>query len=715
MKKSLIFFILFVSLAQAQQRAITLEDIWIKRTFKTERINALKSMSGNFYSLLKKDSQGTAIEKYSYETQKKVATLVHSKDLNEIQHINSYAFSDDETKLILGTNFIFIYRHSFLGTFYLYDITSKRLSLIGKNIQEPTFSPDSKKIAYAKDNNLYIKNLSDNETVFQITSSGKKNAIINGITDWVYEEEFGFVKAFEWSADSDKLAYLRFDESQVKTFSMDIYRNKIYPSQQVFKYPKAGEDNAKVSLHIFSLNTKKTATISVGEYQYIPRISWTKDANLLAVQTLNRHQNSLKLYFVNASDFKSKLVLNQTDSAYVDITDNLSFLTDNSFILTSEKDGFNHLYHYDKKGKLLAQITKGNWDVSAYYGYNEAKKTIYYQSTENGSINRGVYSISLNGTEKQLLSEKTGTNNATFSNNLNYFINTFSNTDTPYVYTLRKANGELLKTLLNNSIIKNNLADYKLSKKEFSNIEVNGNNLNMYMIKPLNFDASKKYPVLMYQYSGPGSQQVSNRWNNTNDYWHQLLAQQGYIIVCVDGRGTGFKGRDFKKITYLNLGKYEVEDQIAVAKKLAKRSYIDAGRIGIWGWSYGGFMSTNCLLKGNEVFAAAIAVAPVTTWRFYDSIYTERYMRTPKENASGYDNNSPLNFAKLLKGKYLLVHGSADDNVHVQNTYKMVEALIQASKQFEWAIYPDKNHHIYGTFTRLHLYTKMTNFIKNNL
>lgn len=715
MKKLLLLFIGISSLVQAQKKDISLEDIWRKGTFRADYMNSLNSMNGDFYSLLNYGEGSSTVDKYSYETLEKVATIVDSKDLAGLEYFQSYSFNNDETKLILGTNFKQIFRHSYLGTFYVYDIATKSLDLIGEDIQEPTFSPDSKKIAYAKDNNLFIKDYSDANVVIQITNSGKKNEIINGITDWVYEEEFGFVKAFEWSKDSKNLAYLRFDESKVKTFSMDVYGKEKYPTQHVFKYPKAGEENAKVALRIFSLETNKTAEIRVGDYEYIPRINWTNNPNILAVRTLNRHQNDLKMYFVDATTFNSSVVLNETDKAYVDITDDLTFLDDNSFIWTSEKDGYNHIYHYDKDGKLLNQVTKGNWEVTSYYGYNADKKTIYYQSVENGSINRGVYSVSLEGKNKKLLSNSSGTNNAAFSKNMHYFINTFSDVNTPPVYTLRNDEGKVLKTIKDNAALKETIAGYNLSKKEFSTINVNGNDLNMYTIKPANFDANKKYPVLMYQYSGPGSQNVKNSWNGSNDYWHQMLAQNGYIVVCVDGRGTGFKGRDFKKVTYMNLVKYETEDQISVAKELAKLSYVDANRIGIWGWSFGGHMSTNCLLKGNDVFAAAIAVAPVTTWRFYDTIYTERYMRTPEENPTGYDDNSPLNYPELLKGKYLLIHGTGDDNVHVQNAYRMAEALIQANKQFEWGMYPDKNHGIYGGNTRLHLYTKMTNFIKNNL
>ncbi len=454
------------------------------------------------------------------------------------------------------------------------------------------------------------------------------------------------------------------------------------------------------------------------EYQdfYIPRIKWTNNQNLLSAQYLNRHQNELDLWMINCETFESHLALTEKDKAYVDVTFDLTFLKDHSFIWTSEKDGYNHIYHYTEDGKLINQITKGNWEVTNYYGYDEKTDKVFYQSVENGSINRDVYSIDLDGTNKTRLTKSEGTNRASFSADFSYFINTFSSATTPPEFTLNSAaSGNVVKSIIDNDVLSQKLLEYKTSKKEFSTIHVNGNDLNMWMIKPADFDPSKQYPLLMYQYSGPGSQKVSNSWNSPNDYWFQELAQKGYIIACVDGRGTGYKGADFKKVTYLNLVKYETEDQIEAAKQLGERPYIDASRIGIWGWSFGGHMSTNCLLKGSDVFKMAIAVAPVTSWRFYDSIYTERYMRTPEENSAGYDDNSPFKYPELLKGDYLLIHGSGDDNVHLQHTMRMVEALIQADKQFDWGVYPDKNHGIYGGNTRLHLYRKMTNFIDNKL
>ena len=412
-----------------------------------------------------------------------------------------------------------------------------------------------------------------------------------------------------------------------------------------------------------------------------------------------------------------KVILNEKDKAYVDVTDNLTFLKDNSFIWTSEKDGFNHIYYYDKTGKLKNQVTKGNWDVTTYYGFDEKNKTIYYQSVENGSINRDVYSISIDGKSKKRLSLKIGTNNATFSPNFQYFINTYSSaTSAPYYSLNDSKTSQEIKKIQSNEAVEEKLAKYNVASKEFSTITTEkGHILNTWMIKPKDFDPNKKYPVFMFQYSGPGSQQVDNAWNGTDDYWFMMLAQKGYIVACVDGRGTGFKGAEFKKCTQKELGKYEVEDQIDAAKVFGKYTFVDKSRIGIFGWSFGGFMAANCVFQGADVFKSAIAVAPVTSWRYYDSIYTERYMQTPQENASGYDNNSPITHVNKLKGNFLLIHGTADDNVHVQNTMKMVEALIQANKQFDWAIYPDKNHGIYGGKTRLQLYTKMTNFILEKL
>ncbi|MDO6817652.1 S9 family peptidase [Zobellia sp. 1_MG-2023] len=714
---SVSFVFAFLAISYAQKKQVTVEAVY-GGEFSIERLDALRSMkNGKQYTLLNWGADGTTtIDKFDYATQKKVETIVSSANLQEIEGFSSYQFSDDESQLLLATELESIYRHSTLGIFYVYDLKTKKLTEVSDTkIQEPKLAPDGTKVAYVAKNNLYLFDLASGTTE-QLTTDGQKNSVINGVTDWVYEEEFAFVRAFDWNSNGTKIAFLRFDETDVPEFSMDVFGTDLYPTQETFKYPKAGEANAKVSLHLYDVKAKTTASVDFGDAYYIPRIKWMNNSNYLSVQVLNRHQNHLKLYSVDAKNNAATVLLEEKDKAYIDITDNLTFLADDSFIWTSEKDGYNHIYLHDQDGNLVNQITKGPWEVTQYYGYDQNEDKVYYQSTENGSINRGVYSIETNGKNKKALVAQEGSNDADFSADFTYFIHTYSNASTPPVYMLHKAlNGKKVKEIKNNNALVEKLKGYEISEKEFSTITINGNELNMYMVKPKDFDPAKKYPLLMYQYSGPGSQSVVNRWLDARDLWHQQLVSRGYVVACVDGRGTGFKGADFKKSTYLNLVKYETEDQIAAAKELSKLPYIDENRTGIWGWSFGGHMSTNCILKGNDVFETAIAVAPVTTWRFYDTIYTERFLRTPEENPAGYDENSPLNYPEMLKGNYLLVHGSGDDNVHVQNSMRMIEALVQANKQFDWAIYPDKNHGIYGGNTRVHLFNKMTNFLQENL
>lgn len=719
--KKLLALFLFTCFSVIAQQKITIEEIYTG-AFRAKGMDELQSMKNtNQYTVLNSDraTKSQQIDLYDFATLKKVATLLDTKNHSQLSDgIDSYTFSKDEKQILIANNSVPIFRHSFTADYYLYNLVTKELTKVLMQVQEPTFSPDGTKIGFAKSNDLFIYDIASKNTT-QVTTDGKKNAIINGITDWVYEEEFAFVRAFDWSADSKKLAYIRFDETEVPQFSMDLYKKALYPTAETFKYPKAGEKNAIVSLHVYDVNGKSSKTINLGSYNdfYIARMKWTNDANVLSAQVLNRHQDNLDLIFVDGTTGVAKVVLNEKDKAYVDVTDNLTFLKDNSFIWTSEKDGYNHIYVYDKTGKLKNQVTKGNWEVTNYYGFDEKTKTVFYQSVENGSTLRDVYKIALDGKKKVKLSQQVGTNAATFSPDFTYFINTYSSSTVPMTYTLNNSkDGKQVQSIVENTALSDKLKKYDLPTKEFFELTTEkGHKLNAWMIKPKNFDASKKYPVFMYQYSGPGSQQVANDWLDTNDMWFMMLSQEGYITVCVDGRGTGFKGAEFKKCTQKELGKFEVEDQIDAAKVIGNYSYVDKSRIGIFGWSYGGFMSSNCLFKGNDVFKMAIAVAPVTNWRFYDSIYTERYMQTPQENASGYDDNSPINHVSKLKGNFLLIHGTADDNVHVQNSMQMIEALIQANKQFDWAIYPDKNHGIFGGKTRIQLFTKMTNFIKEKL
>ena len=622
----------FTISATAQEKAITLDDIW-GGAFRTEGINSLRSMNnGRQYTVLNFNQGESQIDKYEYKGLSRVGTIVSSVQ-SGVPKFSSYTFSADEKQILLGTEFERIFRYSSLGRYFVYDIASKKTITVSEDkIMAPALSPDGMNLAYVKDNNIYIFNI-PGRTTRQITTDGIKGSVINGVTDWVYEEEFGFVRAYQWNSDGTRLAFIRFDESAVPQFSMDVYGTNLYPYQYEFKYPKAGETNATVSLHVVEVGSGTTKQVDLGEAYYIPRIKWRNHPDKLSVQTLNRHQNHLKLHTVDASTAKASLLLEEQDEAYVDVTDDLTFLQDDSFIWTSERDGWNHIYLYDANGKLKDQVTKGPWEVTAYYGYDAYNKRIFYQSTEQGSINRDVYSIRSNGKRKLRLSKKTGTNSAQFSKKFYYFVNTYSSATTPYEYSLHLArDGMFMQNMKNNKALSDKLKGYEMSPKEYSTISINGNDLNMYMIKPKDFDPNKKYPLFMFQYSGPGSQQVANRWNGANDYWHQMLVSQGIIVACVDGRGTGLKGRDFKKVTYMNLVKYETEDQIAAAKKLSELPYIDESRTGIWGWSYGGHMATNCLLKGNDTFEMAIAVAPVTSWRFYDTIYTERFMRTPQEN-----------------------------------------------------------------------------------
>ena len=716
---SFCFILLFFNLIGAQDLSLDLGEL-MEGKYDPNRLEAIRSMrNGEYYTVLEEDktSNTNSLVSYAYSNTLERKVLIDSNRFPEKNKFSGYIFSNDEQKILLETLTDNIYRRSKQAIYWIYDIKTNSLEkLFDQKVQEPLFSPDGLKVAYVYRRNLFIKNL-ELDIVKQITYDGDYQTI-NGITDWVYEEEFGFVRAFDWSQDSNQIVYMRFDESNVPIFSMDVYGNQTYPFPYMFRYPKAGEENSKIELIIYntSSQTKETIDFENETPYYIPRIQFIGGRHSLIIQTLNRHQNKLKLWRWNTKKKNLQLLLTEIDEAYVSINDDLKFIEDDRFLWTSEKDGYKHIYHFDKDGKLINQVTQGDWEVTTIYNYNPKSKEIYFQSVEGSSIERGIYAIDISGRGKRKLQPTHGFNGATFSTNNSYYIHSYSDELTPPIYTLYETRkNRPIRQLMNNKSLIEKLESYNFSEKEFSTIQINGSELNMWMIKPADFDANKKYPLLMFQYSGPGSQQVSNRWGDSRTLWHKDLANQGFIIACVDGTGTGFKGSKFKKSTYLNLVKYESLDQIAAAKTLGELPYVDHNRIGIWGWSFGGHMATHCLLTGNDIFSFAIAVAPVTNWRFYDTIYTERFMRTPQENPEGYDLNSPINYADQLKGDFLIIHGSGDDNVHVQNTMRMVEALIQADKQFEWMIYPDKNHGISGGNTRKHLYTKMTNFIFKNL
>ena len=713
------FILFFSALTLYSQNNLSLDSLW-SGVYDVERLESIRSMkNGTSYTVLKTQQEGNSsqVVHYHFQNLNQGSVLIDSEDYPEIESFSDYSFSKNEKKLLLESDAIPIYRRSKVADYWVFDVATKSLQQVSdQKIQEPLLSPDATKVAYVFQRNLYVKDLI-NEQTKQLTYDGNYQTI-NGITDWVYEEEFGFVRAFDWSPDSRQLVYMRFDESKVPIFSMDIYGSELYQFPYRFRYPKAGEENSMIDLYIVDTTTNLRKKIRFGNENpyYIPRIKFDGGPNSLIIQTINRHQNHLKLWRWNTASQSLQLLLEEKDDAYVSIHDNLKFLEDNTFLWTSERDGYNHIYHYDQNGKLIRQLTKGKWEITSLYVLNPKSKELYYQSVELGSTDRGIYAVKLNGKGKRILQAVKGTNGASFSADGSYYIHSFSDEQTPPKYSLYQTKkNKLLGPVLDNEKLKDKIDEFQFSDREFSTVAIHGEELNMWMIKPADFDPSKKYPLLLFQYSGPGSQQVSNRWGDQRLLWHKSLANEGYIVACVDGRGTGFKGAAFKKSTYLNLVKYETLDQIAVAKYFGSLPYIDESRIGIWGWSFGGHMATHCLLTGNDTFSMAIAVAPVTNWRFYDTIYTERFMRTPQENPEGYDMNSPLNYADQLKGKFLIIHGSADDNVHVQNTMQMVESLIQADKQFEWMIYPDKNHGIFGGNTRKHLYTKMTKFIHENL
>ena len=729
MKNTIKFLFLVVLIAQsstltAQKKNITLEDIWSKGTFRSQSVQNINWMKdGAFYSA----SENGKIIKHQVTDGASVETLfdqaIGVENLGKKLDMEDYSMSSDEQKILISAEGEPIYRRSSREENYVYDLKTKKITQLSKGGKQmfATFSPDGSKVAFVRLNNLYMVDLAT-MTEKQITTDGKWNHIINGACDWVYEEEFSFAKAFQWSPDSKKIAFYTFDETKVPEYNMQTW-GKLYPTDYKYKYPKAGEPNSIVTISIFNLTDAKTTKVDIGKEtdQYIPRIRWTNDANVLSLNRLNRLQNKMEILHAEASTGKTDVILTEESKTYVDVenfADDVYYLADNkSFIMSSEKDGFKHLYQYDITGKLIRQITTGNWEVADFYGIDEKSKTLYFTSMELSNIERQLFSISLDGKLKKQLTNEKGMNSANFSKDFKYYILQNSTASTPLKVSLHKApTGQLVKVLEDNAALTKKMSEYNIAPKEFMTIKTSENiELNAWMIKPTDFDPKKKYPVFMFLYGGPGSQQVLNQFDGSNFMWFQHLAQKGYIVACVDNRGTGGKGADFKKCTYLNLGKLEVKDQIEAAKYWGSLPYVDKSRIGIFGWSYGGYMSSNCLFQGADYFKAAIAVAPVTNWRFYDTIYTERFQRTPQENPNGYDENSPVTHASKLKGNFLLVHGTGDDNVHFQNSISLEDALIKANKQFQSFYYPNRNHGIYGGVTRLHLYTMMTNFLEKNL
>lgn len=723
----LVFSILLALPAHAQQEKLDNHTIWATPAFVSSSAGDLRSMNdGVHYTRLDRNGRSLELNKYDYKDGGKIATLVPADALPDNKIITGYQFSASETKVLLKTDVEPVYRYSSEANYYVYDLISGKISPLtdfSKGKQRlAEFSPGEEQVAFVRLNNLFIADFSSG-TEIQITTDGEVNKIINGYPDWVNEEEFGYAKAFHWSPKGTKIAFCRFDESDVREFQMAIYGD-LYPEQYRFKYPKAGEKNSTVQVKIYNLSSSKTmeCNLPVREEFYIPRIQWTQDDNKLCIMKMNRHQNHLEFLLADLTrdhPFGIDLdkIYEETSETYIEINDNLTFLSNGTqFLWNSAKTGFNHLYLFAMNGKEQVALTGGNWEVIDFLGLDEENDLVYFTAAEDSPLEKGVYSVRLNGRKKTKLSDKAGYNDADFSSTFSYFILTHSDANTPPRISLHNRSGKELRVIEQNEKLRSELKKYNLQPKTFFSFTTErGDELNGFMIQPPDFDPTKKYPVLLNVYGGPGSNMVKNSWGGHNYMWHQLMAQEGFLVVSVDPRGTMYRGTAFGHSTYLELGKLETEDMISVAKYLGGQSYVDAARIGIQGWSYGGYLSSLCLTKGADYFNAGVAIAPVTNWRYYDTIYTERFMRTPQENPDGYDENSPINHVKLLKGKYLLVHGAADDNVHYQNALEMVDALVAADKQFDLFVYPNRNHGIYGGNTRNHLFNMLNNWWKENL
>lgn len=729
-----LFFCLCCLAGFAQEgKALDLKEINSGK-FSPENIYGVVPMpDGEHYT--QRNAEGTQIVKYSFRTGESVEVVFDVTKAREcpFKKFDSYQFSPDGSKILIATETTPIYRHSYTAVHYLYPVKRNDKGVTTNNIveklsdggpqQAPVFSPDGNLVAFVRDNNIFLVKLLYGNSESQVTEDGKLNSVLNGIPDWVYEEEFGFNRALEFNADNTMLAYVRFDESEVPSYTFPLFageapRNNAlqdYPGEYTYKYPKAGYPNSKVSVHTFDIKSKVTRQVKlpIDADGYIPRIRFTQDPNKLAIMTLNRHQNRFDMYFADPRSTVCKLALRDESPYYINenVFDNIRFYPDN-FSFVSDKSGYPHLYWYSMNGNLIKQVTSGNYEVKSFIGWNPDTNEFYYTSNEESPMRQAVYKIDRKG-KKVKLSNQQGTNSPIFSSSMKYFMNKFTSLDTPMLITLNDNTGKVLKTLVTNDKLKEKLAGYAIPQKEFFTFKTTeGVDLNGWVMKPVNFDPSKRYPVLMFQYSGPGSQQVLDKWGIS---WETYMASLGYVVACVDGRGTGGRGSEFQKCTYLNLGVKEAKDQVEAAKYLGGLPYVDKGRIGIWGWSFGGYMTIMSMSEGTPVFKAGVAVAAPTDWKYYDTVYTERFMRTPKENAEGYKAASAFSRADNLHGNLLLVHGMADDNVHFQNCTEYAEHLVQLGKQFDMQVYTNRNHGIYGGNTRNHLYTRLTNFFLNNL
>ena len=721
---ALCFQILPAAHAQADRAAWSNQTIWASGELRAKGVYGITSMSdGQHYTSLERLGNGSAVVRYAYLTGRPVDTLVTSARVfgDPNRAIDSYSFSSDEGLMLIATDEEAIYRHSTKATYYVYDRGAHRgVELTPRNRRKQRlacFSPTADRVAFVRDNNIFLVDLKTG-TETQVTPDGVPNGYIYGATDWVYEEEFGQDNAMHWSPDGQWLAFLRFDEVRVREYNMQMYGD-LYPEAESFKYPKAGERNSEVSVQVYSLVSGTTVQVTQEKTEYIPRIAWTAEPGVLLVMAMNRHQNDLQFRLARLGEARDGQVAattrwRETCDTYIDITDNLTFVDAQRFITTSERDGFNHLYLFGWDGSVQ-QLTQGSWDVESVFGYDAARGEVYFSGSMEGATQLHLARVNLKG-QTSLLDRSPGTHGAAFSRTFDFCIHDHSTADSPPVYTLRDRKWKAVRVLEDNAALRSALDRFPRSTTRFFTFKNDaGVTLNAYAIEPHGFDPAKKYPVYMAIYGGPGVNTVRDAWGGSQLYFHQLLAQEGYYVVSCDPRGTPRRGREFEHSTYLSLGKLETEDFIDFAEHLATWKSVDASRIGIQGWSYGGFMSLLCMTRGADHFKAGISIAPVTHWKYYDTIYTERFLRTPKENPSGYDDNSPLNHADKLQGPLLLVHGTADDNVHYQNAVDMADAFISAGKQFDFFAYPNRNHGIYGGNTRLHLYDMMLNFVKENL
>jgi dipeptidyl-peptidase-4 len=716
-----------ILMAQNGASKISLDDVIKNYAFFPHTVYGIKSMNDGLHYTLATDGQ--SIVRYDYRTGKSVDTIVKLAVKGEKQppSFDDYTFSRDESKILLTTAREPLYRHSFKAGYYVYTISSGELKPLSENGKQQlaTFSPDASMVAFMRDNDLFIVNLETGEEE-QITHDGRQDEVVNGAPDWVYEEEFSLVQAYDWSPDSKRLAYMRFDERNIPVYSMIMYEGMypelkeytLYPGVRSFRYPKAGEPNSIVTVHVYDLATGATYTMDTGDDtdQYIPRIKWTLRPETLCIYCMNRLQNRLELLAADAVSGKSRMFFTEENKYYIPEIhfDDLTFLKDDDhFIWVSERDGWYSLYLCSMTGSDVFRVTAGDYDVKQFYGIDEDKGLLYYQTSSVTPVRSEVYSIMIDGSHMTRLTPGEGSNSASFSKRFQYFVNDFSDYTTPNVITVCTSKGKEVRTLEDNQALRDKLKDYAYTTPQlFTFTTSEGIELNGSMLKPPAFDTSHRYPVLMSVYGGPDSQTVIDTWSFG---WDNYLAQEGYIIVSVDGRGTGGRGEAFRKLTYLHMGKYETIDLTEAARYLGSLPYVDAGRIGVWGWSFGGYMTLMCLTKGDGLFKAGVAVAPVSNWRYYDNIYTERYMRTPQENPQGYDENAPINFVDAFKGKLLIIHGTADDNVHTQNTFEFTEHLVQADRDFKMLLYTNRNHGIYGGNTRTHLFRNITEFILNNI